>query len=564
LPALVDDAGVVPATVSAAVPAGEGAVLFASPQDQSSCDHLQSGPMSDSTEVTDGRCHFHEEYGDSHSWTLLDENLAAPVAGKYRFAVFTTTPSTAKLWFACCAWPEDFQTSYDMPEADCPYCGTKKSFTSFASLFYEQRTMAVHGGFPPLQDCALDPGPVEPTEEQCPDESSAGVARQPESCMLGCNDGDCHSHNIYGECTYELEWRVPHPMLNGANVTKMLLFKGDKVIFKKGGEFDHNLVDMKTATALENCDFADVNIETNEVGNVEEVRAGTLIEFMEERTHFYSCTFPNHCIMGQILTVDVKNAAEGLQCHKDHEEEDHGHDDHDHGHDHAGHEHVENPSSSSNPDCLPPMVTGRLIGTNARSYGANHGECAEFCTAPQAMAWMTGVVEATCADGSVLGGAYPEFVMSKEVLPNPASPPMTVHIHRKKLPCHCHSYEKIECNAPGTANALYDEHINEITEHCGGVLDGTITDCPYKCFQPFEVLHLHYMECSLRPKDALYSQIEATDLCHQASRPPAGTNCPEDEAATTDDDDGDDDVAEDDADESVAAVGLMLAVFFVQ
>merc|ERR1719258_411205 len=105
-----------------------------------------------------------------------------------------------------------------------------------------------------------------------------------------------------------------------------------------------------------------------------------------------------------------------------------------------------------------------------------------MCTVPQALAWMTGAVEAPCADPDAAGGAYPEFVYSKEVLPNPSSPPMTVHIHRKKLPCHCHSYEKIECNAPGTANALYDEHINEITEHCAGVLDGTITDCPYKCF----------------------------------------------------------------------------------
>merc|ERR1719161_2288170 len=116
----------------------------------------------------------------------------------------------------------------------------------------------------------------------------------------------------------------------------MLLFKGDKVIFKKGGEFDHNLIDMKSETALANCDFAG----TSEAANVEEVRSGHLIEFMTEGLHYYSCTFPNHCTMGQILTVDVKNAAEGLLCHKDHEEEDHGH--HDHDHDHGGHEHVEN------------------------------------------------------------------------------------------------------------------------------------------------------------------------------------------------------------------------------
>ena len=30
---------------------------------------------------------------------------------------------------------------------------------------------------------------------------------------------------------------------------------------------------------------------------------------------YISPRFPNHCTMGQILTVDVKNAAEGMRCH---------------------------------------------------------------------------------------------------------------------------------------------------------------------------------------------------------------------------------------------------------
>jgi hypothetical protein len=141
---------------------------------------------------------------------------------------------------------------------------------------------------------------------------------------------------------------------------------------------------------------------------------------------------------------------------------------------------------------------------------------------------------------------------------------MTVHIHRKKLDCHCHSYEEIECNAPGTANPLYDEHIAEITEHCDGVLKGTITDCPYKCFQPFEVLHLYYLECSLRPKDPLYLQIEEKDLCHQASRPPAGSDCTDHKKKVVSNGNNDDDAeVQNDKTESVAAAGLMLAVFFV-
>ena len=88
---------------------------------------------------------------------------------RYRFAIFTTSRTTAKIYFACCDWPEDFQTSYDMPGATCPYCGTKASFTSYASLFYEQRNMAVHAGFPAAQDCAADPSaPADPTEACSP------------------------------------------------------------------------------------------------------------------------------------------------------------------------------------------------------------------------------------------------------------------------------------------------------------------------------------------------------------------------------------------------------------
>jgi len=346
----------------------------------------------------------------------------------------------------------------------------------------------------------------------------------------------------------------------------MLLYKGDKVLFKKAGEFDHNLIDMKTAAALENCDFTG---DHSEAANVEEVRAGHLIEFMEEKTHFFSCTFPNHCTMGQILTVDVKNAAEGMRCHGDHTEDD----GHEHGHDHGGHDHGDAADDDAADDCLPPMVKARLIGTHAKDYGGGSGECVEMCTSTNAMKWMTGIVEAGCTDAVAAGGAFPEFVMAKEVLPNPRSPPMTVHIHRKKLKCHCHSFEEIECNAPGSTNALYDEHIAEITEHCAGVLDGSITDCPYKCFQPFEVLHLHYMDCSLRPEHDLYKQIDATGLCHQASRPPAGSTCEETTqtngagagAGTTTTDDDDDDV---DADEgtvsSAAAAGLVPAAAFGQ
>merc|ERR1712127_154601 len=89
--------------------------------------------------------------------------------------------------------------------------------------------------------------------------------------------------------------------------------------------------------------------------------------------------------------------------------------------------------------------------------------------------------------------------------------------------CHCHSYEEITCDSAG--DGLYDEHIDELQTYCQQIVSGSETECPHKCFQPFEVLHLHYLQCGLRPKHDLYKQIENTHKCHLAAKAPFGTQC---------------------------------------
>merc|ERR1719491_444417 len=93
--------------------------------------------------------------------------------------------------------------------------------------------MAVYGGYPPLQNCATNQAPIElPYGDQCPPpDQDSGIIDQPESCVLGCGkDGECHSHNVFGECIHELEWSLS-PKFGEANVTKVIIFKGDMVRF---------------------------------------------------------------------------------------------------------------------------------------------------------------------------------------------------------------------------------------------------------------------------------------------------------------------------------------------
>lgn len=163
--------------------------------------------------------------------------------------------------------------------------------------------------------------------------------------------------------------------------------------------------------------------------------------------------------------------------------------------------------------------------TTSKDYGAAEGQCSQMCTSKSGLAYMTGVKEGTCADQG-----FDTMLEKKEVQP-PGSPMKTsVTIMTKggtvSQSCHCHSYEEILCDAKG--DALYEEHIQEITQHCAGVVDGSETICPYKYFQPFEVLHLNYLQCDTRPKHELYQKIHATGKCHKAAKPPygKGSECP--------------------------------------
>jgi len=97
LPEAEDAAGRVPDAVMDYTTAnGLGIAVFDSPEDQSTCGHLTSKLMFNSSTVKDGRCHFYEPFGGSNLWVVLDEWIAAPVAGAYKITVYETNGMTAR------------------------------------------------------------------------------------------------------------------------------------------------------------------------------------------------------------------------------------------------------------------------------------------------------------------------------------------------------------------------------------------------------------------------------------------------------------------------------------
>jgi hypothetical protein len=161
----------------------------------------------------------------------------------------------------------------------------------------------------------------------------------------------------------------------------------------------------------------------------------------------------------------------------------------------------------------------------SENYGVTADQCAEFCTMAAGIQFMVGVAEGLCSSAGY-------SVLVEQISVTPQGSPMALQVNVKKMPdrrrldstatgvCHCHSYEEIKCDAAG--DALYDEHIVELQTYCQGVVDGTDLTCPFKCFQPWEVMHLYYMECDTRPVHSLFTQIEATGKCHMASASPSG------------------------------------------
>ena len=207
-----------------------------------------------------------------------------------------------------------------------------------------------------------------------------------------------------------------------------------------------------------------------------------------------------HCVKGQRLVVKVKDPADGRRCHS--------------------HEYTM-PAPPAGPDPCPDSNVRRAIASSM--FKSKTGECSQMCVPSAAMEWVEGSTEAgTCHDA----GYYVDAENPKQTLQfNENAPPMEILVKAKPSdePCHCHSYEEILCSAEG--DALYDEHIDEITKYCAGVVAGSDTTCPYNCFQPFEVLHLHYLSCKYRNPHSLFLQVQNTKLCHLATRSKDGSEC---------------------------------------
>merc|ERR1712217_110312 len=170
--------------------------------------------------------------------------------------------------------------------------------------------------------------------------------------------------------------------------------------------------------------------------------------------------------------------------------------------------------------CAAGETNAHIIGS--ADYGASPNQCSEFCSMPFVLQYMAGVEEGSCASKG-----FPVPSGSATVQPPGSPQSMQVDIYDVDAvatqACHCHTYERIVCGQMG--DMLYDEHINEITTHCDGIVSGTEDACPYLCFQPFEVLHLHYLECPTRMKDPMYLKVEATNLCHIGAAVPFGAPC---------------------------------------
>jgi hypothetical protein len=200
-----------------------------------------------------------------------------------------------------------------------------------------------------------------------------------------------------------------------------------------------------------------------------------------------------------VLTVEpvLPHSSEGVSCHS--------------------HSQTSSAATSTPLTCVDGEALVRVVG-NA-DYGAtDETECAEFCTLSSAVQLMEGVELGSCSD---IG--YMNNPVTLTLQPSGSSEDVEVRVST----CHCHSYEEINCpDGDGQDDALYDEHIEEIEQYCIGILDGSEEDCPYECYQPMGVLHVHYMECESREIDPTFIAVNATEKCHIAVNASSGAECP--------------------------------------
>jgi len=97
-----------------------GAVIFRSPEDQSTCAHLGT-VMKKNSKVVNGRCDFYEPYGRTHSWRVLDaDNNVLPVEGaEYYVAVWLQKHQSGKVGVALGTWKENFRTPMKITTPSC-------------------------------------------------------------------------------------------------------------------------------------------------------------------------------------------------------------------------------------------------------------------------------------------------------------------------------------------------------------------------------------------------------------------------------------------------------------
>jgi hypothetical protein len=320
-----------------------------------------------------------------------------------------------------------------------------------------------------------------------------------------------------------LDWSL-EPKFGDASVSKIAIFRGDKINFKYpiDGGSARNLFEMANEDSYEKCNFQDATA----VADVEEVFIGHTITFDEAGIFFFSCgisctdyseeaserqtdnfTLDNatscHCKIGRKLQVQVKHASEGTRCHNHTQE-----------------------SSAGNSTSLSCADGEVLVSTISNAdYGAmDETECAEFCSTSSALPSMEGVELGSC---SAKGYTYNPVTLTLKPPGSSVDVEVRVTSFEDASTCHCHFYEEIHCpDGDGDEDTLYDEHIEEIEQYCTGILDGSEEYCPYKCFQPMEVLHLHYLECESREIDPTYMAVNATEKCHTAATAPSGVECP--------------------------------------
>jgi len=148
LPMITSDVSAkLPSTVQNAVGVNEGVLLVESPQDQSTCSHLQNSNMIAATDIQGGRCHFHEQWEDSHSWVVLDRNITLAESGRHYMAWWIQGNTTGKYWASVSDWRmiENFAAGTVQDAGE----GAQTS-----EAFYEKTTD--DEVFPPFYSCAAN------------------------------------------------------------------------------------------------------------------------------------------------------------------------------------------------------------------------------------------------------------------------------------------------------------------------------------------------------------------------------------------------------------------------